>query len=397
MKRTKLLQEIRKMRFEGTYDEWKKGKLTQEEAARILGVCDRTFRRYLVRFEEEGLRGLVDRRLDRVSHRRAPVDEVEQLLQRYRRWHQGWNAKHYYSWYRRRDGGGRSYSWVKNKLQEAGLVAKAPGRGKHRKRRERSPMEGMMLFQDGSRHQWVPGKMWDLILTMDDATSEQYSLFFVEEEGTASSFRGVGEVIEEKGLFCSLYVDRGSHYWHTPEAGGPVDKRNPTQFGRAMQQLGIELIPSYSPEARGRIERFFGTHQERLPRELELAGIREMEAANRYIREVYLPAFNQEFKQPAREKGSVFVRWAGNNLRDILCEQYERSVGNDNCVSFEGKALQIPADRYRLNYVRVKVRVHRYIDGSLAVFHGPRKLADYDKNGRLLEPASKIVTASDEQ
>lgn len=385
------------MRFEGTYAEWKKGRLTQEEAARILGVCDRTFRRYLVRYEEEGIRGLIDRRLGRVSHRRAGVDEVEQLLQRYRRWHLGWNVKHYYSWYRVRDMGGRSYSWVKNKLQEAGLVAKATGRGKHRKRRQRSPLEGMMLFQDGSRHQWVPGKVWDLILTMDDATSEQYSLFFVEEEGTASSFRGVGEVIEKKGLFCSLYVDRGSHYWHTPEAGGPVDKSKPTQFGRAMQQLGIELIPSYSPEARGRIERFFSTHQQRLPRELELAGIRDMEAANRYIRQVYLPAFNQEFKRPALEQGTAFVRWRGGNLWDVLCEQYERVVGNDNCVSFEGMALQIPADKYRLNYVRVKVRVHKYIDGRLAVFHGPRKLADYDNRGRLLEAACERVAAFGQQ
>lgn len=381
------------MRFEETYADWRKRKLTQEEAARVLGVCDRTFRRYMVRYEEEGIRGLVDKRLDRVSHRRVPVDEVAQLLQRYKSQHLGWNVKHYYSWYRRRDGGGRSYTWVKNKLQEAGLVTRALGRGKHRKRRERMPLEGMMLFQDGSSHQWVVGQMWDLIVTMDDATSEHYSMFFVEEEGTASSFQGVGEVIEKKGLFCSIYTDRGSHYWHTSEAGGEVDKKNLTQFGRAMKQLGIEMIPSYSPEARGRIERVFRTHQERLPRELELAGIREMEAANLYLREVYLPVFNQEFKQPASEEGSAFVRWAGGNLWDILCEQQERVVSNDNCISFEGMVLQIPANQYRLNYVRVKVRVHRYIDGGLAVFHGPRKLAAYDKNGGLLAAESKRVAA----
>ncbi len=354
------------MRFESVYDDWKKRRLTQEEAAKILGVCDRTFRRYLLRFEEEGIRGLIDRRLECVSPRRAPADEVEQLLQRYRRWHLGWNVKHYYSWYRRRDGGGRSYSWVKNKLQEAGLVAKAPGRGKHRKRRDRSP---------------------------DDATSEHYSMFFVAEEGTASSFRGIGEVIEKKGLFCSLYTDRGSHYWNTKEAGGKVDKKNLTQVGRALQQLGIEMIPSYSPEARGRMERAFGTHQERLPRELKLAGIRDMEAANRYLQQVYMPAFNEEFKQPSLHEGTAFVPWMRGNLWDILCEHHERVVGNDNCVSFEGMALQIPANEYRYNFVRVKVKVHRYIDGSLAVFHGPRKLADYDMDGKLLGAASHKAAA----
>jgi len=171
-----------------------------------------------------------------------------------------------------------------------------------------------MLHQDGSTHQWVPGVLWDLILTMDDATNEHYSLFFVEEEGTLSSFQGVREVIEKRGLFSSLYTDRGSHYWFTPESGGKVDKGNLTQFGRAMKRLGIQMIPAYSPEARGRCERMFGTHQERLPKELALAGIRDMEAANRYIKNVYLPAFNEEFMQPAMEEGSALFPISGQTL-----------------------------------------------------------------------------------
>lgn len=277
MERTKLLQEIRVIRFEEAYAGWQEGRLRQEEAARLLGVCERTFRRYIDRYEEAGLEGLIDRRLSQVSHRRAPVDEVVELCTRYERRHMGWSAKHFYAWYRR-DGGGRSYTWVKERLQKAGLLKKAPGRGRHRKRRERAPWPGMMLHQDGSTHEWVPGCQWDLIVTMDDATNEHYSMFFVEEEGTASSLRGVAEVIEKRGLFSSLYTDRGSHYSHTAEAGGKVDRR--TQFGRAMQQLGIEMIPAYSPEARGRSERMFSTHQARLPRELALQGISEMEAAN---------------------------------------------------------------------------------------------------------------------
>ena len=246
-----------------------------------------------------------------------------------------------------------------------------------------------MLHQDGSRHEWVSGKEWDLIVTMDDATNEHYSMFFVEEEGTVSSFLGVKEVIDKRGLFSSFYSDRGSHYWYTPEAGGKVDKSNLTQFGRAMRQIGIEMIAAYSPEARGRSERAFGTHQGRLPKELVLHGIATMEAANRYLREQYLPCFNAEFKRIAAQDGSAFIPWAGTNLSDILCEHYERTVSSDNCVSFEGKILQIPKDEYRCNYVRVKARVHRYTDGTLALFHGPRKLAEYDDAGQLKKTERK--------
>jgi hypothetical protein len=246
----------------------------------------------------------------------------------------------------------------------------------------------MMLHQDGSTHEWVPGKKWDLILTMDDATNEHYSLFFVDEEGTASSLQGVKEVIEKQGLFSSLYTDRGSHYWLTPQAAGKVDKVNLTQFGRAMRQLGIHMIPAYSPEARGRCERMFATHQDRLPKESALAGITEMEAANRYIQEKYLPAFNEEFMQPAMEEGSAFLAYIGADLDHILCEQYERVVGKDNCVSFERLKLQIPADRHRLHYVKVTVRVNRYLDGTIAIFHGPRHLATYSQQGALKESQS---------
>lgn len=376
------------MRFEEAYGGWNAGRLTQEEAARLLGVGERSFRRYVVRYEAEGLEGLIDRRLEQLSNRRAPVDEVMAVVERYRDRHLGWNVRHFHSWYRR-EGGLRSYSWVKNRLQEAGVVEKAKRRGTHRKKRERCALPGMMIHQDGSRHEWVAGQVVDLIVTMDDATSWHYSMLLVEEEGTASSFRGVREVVVQHGLFCSFYSDRGSHYWTTPEAGGKVDREHPTQFGRALKQLGIEMIPAYSPEARGRSERAFATHQDRLPKELAAAGIADMAAANRYIAEVYLPAFNAEFAVPAREAGSAFVPWVGGGLDDILCEQHERVVGHDNCVRFDGLSLQIPADRYRCHYVKARVRVHRYADDHLAVFHGPRKLADYAADGKPMITASR--------
>ena len=382
MRRTEILQEIRRMRFEEVYGGWQQGRLSQEEAAEILGVCSRTFRRQICRFEENGLEGLNDKRLTQASHRRAPVDEVMALSERYRSRYRGWNVKHFYSWYGK-EGGKRSYTWVKNTLQSQGLVVKLKKRGSHRKRRDPRPLPGMMLHQDGSSHEWVPGKKWDLIVTMDDATNEHYSAFFVQEEGTASSFQGVQDVILKKGLFSSIYTDRGSHYWFTPKEGGKVSKTQLTQFGRAMQQLGIAMIPAYSPEARGRSERMFRTHQDRLTKELALHNITTMTEANRYIKKVYLPAYNKEFKQKSLEEGSAFIPWVGAHIEDILCEQHERTVSPDNCVTLDGQTLQIPADKYRCHYVRVKVKVHRYIDGSLAIFHGPRKLADYDENGKL--------------
>jgi len=379
------------VRFEEAHEGWNEGRLTQEEAARLLGICERSFRRYLHRYEDAGLEGLIDRRLSQISQRRAPVDEVMAVTELYRSRYRGWNAKHFYTWYRREHAGKRSYNWVRKTLQAQGVVARTPARGAHRKRREKKPLPGMMIHQDGSTHEWVSDQLWDLIVTMDDADNEQYSMFFVEEEGTQSSLRGVGEVIEEHGLFSSFYSDRGSHYWNTPEAGGKVDKANPTQFGRAMKQLGIEMIPAYSPQARGRSERAFRTHQERLPKELTLAGITDMAAANRYLQDVYKPAFNAEFMQPAREEGSAFVAWIGTGLADILCEQFERTVGNDNCVRFENRILQIPADRHRCHYVKAKVRVHRYSDGRLGVFHGPRKLADYDVGGKEIKPKTSVA------
>ena len=352
MRRTELLQEVRKMRFEEAYGGWQERRLTQEEAARLLGVCERTFRRYVDRYEEEGLDGLVDKRLGQVSARRAPVDEVVRTEALYRERYEGWNVKHFYSFYRRAHGGARSYTWVKRTLQRAGLVAKAPGRGKHRRRRERAPLAGMMLHQDGSTHEWVPGRHWDLIITLDDATSEHDSMFFVEGEGTASSFRGMAEVIETRGLPSSLYTDRGSHYWLTPEAGGKVDRERPTQFGRAMRRLGVEMIPAYSPEARGRCERMFATHQERLPKEFAARGIDTMQGANRYLAEHYRVAFNEEFAVPAAEPGTAFVPFIGPGLADIVCEHHERTVNRDNCVSFEGKRLQIPAQVHRCHFIK---------------------------------------------
>lgn len=381
------------MRFTELFTQWTEHKITQQEAALLLGVHERTFRRYCRSYEREGTDGLLDGRLDKVSHNAAPVDEVMNLLTLFETRYPTFTASHFYDMYRDKHEGQRSYNWVRTALQDAGLIKKAKKRGAHRRKRERSPVAGMMLHQDGSTHEWVEGQKWDLIVTMDDATSEVYSGFFVNEEGTHSSFQGVKETIEKQGLFCSLYTDRGSHYWHTPKAGGKVDKNNLTQFGRAMSQLGIEMIAAYSPEARGRSERLFGTVQQRIPKELKLEEITTIEQANCYLRDVYWPKHNEKFSCAAKEETTAFVPWfnSGRQLKDILCIQEKRRVNRDNTVSYKAMSLQIPKQQNRCHFIKANVCVHEYEDKSLALFHGPLKLAEYDKKGVLREEKCATV------
>jgi transposase len=387
MRRTEVLQGLRRMKFEDVWGRWQGRQLSQAEAAEILGMSERTFRRWRDRYEGEGTAGLLDRRLGKASARRVPVDQVDAVVSLYREHYHGFTARHFHDKLVCRHGFTLSYTWTKLRLHEAGLIAKAPRRSAHRKKRPRRPLAGMLLHQDGSPHRWLPAldQQLDLIVTMDDATSEIYSAFLVEEEGTQSSFRGLAEVIAAHGLPCALYTDRGSHYFHTPKAGEKVARDQPTQVGRALAQLGIEHIAAYSPEARGRSERAFGTLQDRLPKELALAGITTAEAANRFLREVYLPEHNGRFAVAAEQAGSAFVADAAGAHRDILCVHEERVVGNDNCVRYRGLSLQIPPSPIRPHFVKVRVRVHDYPDGTLAIFHGPRCLARYQADGRALD------------
>jgi Winged helix-turn helix len=391
MSRARYTQENRKMRFQEAYEGWNEGRLTQAEAALLLGQCERSFRRHIEHFEADGLDGLLDKRLSQISKRRASSVEVDKVVQLYKSGFAGWNVAHFHSKYKAEYSGTRSYSWIKSVLQGASVVRVSKQRGKHRIKRERMPLEGMMIHQDASTHKWVPHAVWDLVVTMDDATGEHTSMFFCHQEGTASSFHGIGQTIARYGLFASLYSDRGSHYFNTPVAGGKVDKANLTEVGRALKQLGIEHIAAYSPQARGRSERAFQTHQGRLPHELARAGITDMAAANRYLDQVYREAHNKEFAVASTLEGSAYVPFISGYLPDILCEHHERKVDNDNCVSFEGMSLQIPADEYRHHYVRTAVRVHRYVDETLAVFHGPRKLALYDAQGRPAKEVQRLA------
>ncbi len=362
---------------------YRRGELSCVEAAEFLGMSERHFRRLRDRYEGEGAEGIIDRRLGKASARRVPVDRIDWVVETYRTRYSDFTVKHYYEHLVRDHRFELSYTWLKTTLQARGVVKPAPRRSAHRKKRPRRPLPGMLLFQDGSTHRWLVGcdRDVDLIATLDDATGALSSAFLVEEEGTMSSFRGLHETIAAHGLFSSFYTDRASHSFHTPKAGGKVDKGRLTQVGRALAQLGIQHIPSYAPEARGRVERLFGTLQGRWPQELRIAGITTVEAANRYIRDVLIPRHNAQFAVPAAEAGSAFVPYVGRDLADILCIQEERTVGKDNCVLYNRLSLQIPHDRHRHHYVKAKVRVHEYQDASLAVFHGPRRLARYAPDG----------------
>jgi hypothetical protein len=394
-----MLPEVRMARIVDAIGLHRKKRLSCVEAGALLGMSERHFRRLRDAYEARGAEGIVDRRRGRASGRRARLDEIEWVIEEFRTRYFDFTAKHFHEAVRGRpmaDGRAfaRAYTWTKSVLQLRGLVTKAPQRSAHRKKRVRRPLPGMLLFQDGSRHAWLAeGPPLDLVVTLDDATGAILSAVLVEEEGTASSFVGLAETIGTHGLFSSLYTDRGSHYFLTPKAGEGVDRNRLTQVGRALKQLGIEHIPSYSPQGRGRMERLFGTLQGRLPPRLRQEGIATAAEANRWLAAVYVPAHNARFAVPAAEHGTAFVPFVGA-LDDILCVQEERVVGNDNTVRYEGRTLQIPEHRHRRHFVKAKVRVHHYPDGRLALFHGPRRLADYRPDGTLIEQAHRAQTAA---
>ncbi len=383
MRRTTMLWEVFVRRFEEAFEQYRRRRLTGEEAGELLGLSGRHFRRLCVRYEEDGVEGLRDRRIGKVSPHRAPERELERMHALYRERYGDFTVKHFHEHLVKRHGYKLGYTVTRLSLQAAGLVAKAKRRGAHRKKRIRRPMPGMLLFQDGSTHRWIAalGRDLDLVATLDDATGEIYSAILVEQEGTQSSFLGLAETIAEHGLFGAFYTDRGSHYFVTPKGGGKVDKTQLTQVGRALSQLGITHIASYSPQGRGRMERVFGTLQKRLPQELRLARIKTVAAANRYLKEQFVPGYNARFAVPAAEPGSAFVPYVGRPIEDVLCIQEDRMVGADNCVTWNRRSLQIPPQRHR-RHVRATVRVQEYADGRLAIFDGPRCLARFDPKGR---------------
>jgi transposase len=357
-------------------------KITWWQAAEIIGISDRQMRRWRERYEEFGYDGLFDRRRGKPSPKRVPLAMVEQVLGLYREKYFDLNVRHFHEKLGEQHQIELSYTWVKLALQGAGLVTRGRKRGMHRKRRPRRPLPGMLLHIDGSRHRWFQDERWyDLIAILDDATSAIYYAQLVEEESTATVLAALREVVERQGLFCALYSDRGSHFWLTPKVGGKVDPHRLTQVGRALRELGVQMIPAYSPEALGRSERNFGTWQGRLPQELRLRGIQTVEAANAFLREHYIAEFNRRFQVAAAQRGSAFTACPRRDLELIFSLAFERTVNRDNTVSFQNLHLQIERVRWRGTLAGCNVMVHQHLDGGLSLTYGPHRLGQYTAQG----------------
>ena len=367
------------------------GTINWMQAAEILGMSDRQLRRWRKRWANHGYDGLFDRRTQRPSPKRVPMVDVEKVLGLYRDRYFDLNVKHFVEKLQEHHQIRLSYSWVKTALQTAGLVARHRKRGAHRKRRPRRPLPGMLLHVDGSRHRWIPGldDYQDLIVVFDDATSEMYYARLVEEESTATVMAGLKQVISDRGVFCGLYADRGSHFVYTPKAGGSPDRRVKTQIGRALEQMGSELIAANSPEARGRCERLFGTWQGRLPQELRLRNISSVEGANAYLPDWIEREHNRKFTVAAQEPGTAFVPYFGTELDKIWSNQQERIVSNDNTVTYGKLRLQVPQQTFRFSLARCRVLVCRHLDTTISLHYGPHQLGRYNSDGQLLARAEK--------
>jgi transposase len=370
-------------------------KITWWEAAEIIGVTDRTMRRWRERLETGGYSGLVDRRKGQPSDKRVPLATVERVLGLYKDTYFDLNIRHFHEKLNEEHGIKLSYTWVQKALQGAGLVARGRKRRKHRRRRERRPLVGMLLHIDGSKHQWFGDERWyDLIVILDDATSEIYYAQLVEEESTRTVMEGLRTVIESKGLFCALYSDRGSHFFVTPKAGEKVDKHRLTQVGRAMKELGVQMIPAYSPQARGRSERSFGTWQGRLPQELRLAGIHTVEDANQFLWEHYIAEFNRKFTVATAQKETAFRRTSRTDLNWIFTVQTERVVAKDNTVAIGDRRWQLEKHRFRSSLAGCTVTIHQHLDAKVSIRYGPHVVGRYTATGETRHAGAKKNPAS---
>src|SRR6266436_5520812 len=367
-------------------------RITWYQAAEILGLSGRQMLRWQTRYRHEGYDGLFDRRRGVPSPRRVPVETVETVLRLYQEQYFDFNVRHFHEKLKSEHRIDLSYTWVKNALQGAGLVKPRRKRGKHRKRRPRRPLPGMLLHIDGSQHRWFCDDRWyDLLVIMDDATSEVYYAQLVEEESTGTVMAGLRAVIEQQGVFCALYSDRASHFFRTPKAGEPVDHHRLTQVGRALRELGIQMIPAYSPQARGRSERGFSTWQGRLPPELRAQQLKTLEQANRFLREQYVRDFNQRFSKPASEKGSAFVPLRRKDLDLVFSLQHERVVARDNTVSFANQIWQLERCKLRATLAGCRVTIHEHLDQTISITFGPHLVGRYNAQAMPLGFKTKTV------
>lgn len=372
------------------------GQIRWTEAADIIGISYRTMKRWKVRYQEKGYDGIFDRRMKRPSPKRVPFAELQEILRLYRTTYRGFNVTHFHEKLQEHHDITRGYTFVKTALQTAGLVEKSPSRGRHRRRRPRKPLVGMMLHLDGSPHEWIPalpGQFFTLLVLMDDATNKIYDLELVDEEDTLECMNLLKGCIAQHGLFCSLYSDRASHFFFTSKAGQKVQHGHLTQIGRALRDLGIKMIPAYSPQARGRSERMNETLQGRIPHELRLRGIQTKPQANRFLKDVYLKEHNRRFTLKAEQPGSAFVPLAAHlDLDRVFSIQDERTVGHDNTVRFQRRIFQIEPSAWRVSFAKCRVTVHLHLDRTFCITYGPHLLGLYDAEGRPLKNSKASIS-----
>ncbi len=367
-------------------------RITWYQAAEILGISCRQMQRWKTRFEHEGYEGLFDRRRGIPSPKRVPLETVEAVLRLYQEQYFDFNVRHFHEKLQSEHQIELSYTWVKQALQGAGLVKPRRKRGKYRKRRPRRPLPGMLLHIDASQHRWFVDERWyDLLVIMDDATSEIYYAQLVEEESTRTVLAALRAVLERQGVFCALYSDRASHFFLTPKADEPVDHTRLTQVGRALRQLGIQMIPAYSPQARGRSERAFGTWQNRLPQELRLHALTTVAAANQFLQQHYIAEFNARFQVKASERGTAFVPLRRKDLDLIFCLQHERTVARDNTVTFANRSFQLERTKLRGSLAGCRVILHEHLDDTFSITFGPHVVGRYGTEAVEMTPPRKAT------
>lgn len=380
------------------------GQINWIQAAEVLGISCRQMRRWKTRYEEYGYDGLYDRRRKTPSPKRIPLHTAEKVLRLYREKYYDFNISHFYDKLKKDHKISLSYNWIRLALEGAGLIQKRSRRDKHRKRRPRKPLIGMMLHIDGSPHDWFGnGTEYDIITISDDANNKLYDIELVKEENGLTCMSMLKDVVEKKGIFCSLYSDRASHFFLTKKAGEDVSKDNPTQIARALQELGTQAIPAYSPQARGRSERLNRTLQGRIPQELRLRKIKTLREANKYLKNEYIREHNKRFSRKPEQKGSAFIKVPKTiDLNKIFCFKYERTVNNDNTISFKNRLLQISPSELRVSFTKCKVTVFEHIDGSISIGYGlhmigyypPRQLSTNSQYSQKEKVAKRKRTAT---